>query len=688
MRRTLMLATFLLVAPPPAAAQWGETAVVEQDVRNVATCLRDAGGGRIAALAQRSRRFGATLYRVADERLQPEGEVLMGRSLEDCPAVAVADSGAAAIAASVWRGAERPPRPPRLMVAVRDAGSGFAAPVEVTQLVREEAGIRPAVAVAPDGTVIVAWQESYDAVGPGEERLTVRVARRPPGGRFGPAQTLVDRARGDDSLGVGLAIGVDAAGDVTLAWARPRPAQRHGTLTGLSSIEVAVAAPGAPFGAPRIVAPDVQDVGAIALAVAPDGRSLLVHDGAGGVRTYERTPGAAAFVQGPTFGSGQYLGRPHPAVALAPDGGAVVAWRAGGAVVAVTRAGAGAFGSVTPLLRRTGDAGSGFQLFAVYASTGAPVDADSERLRAVAAPGGQAVVGWLVPGAVPGAAVSARVALTNATGLVPAAALGSPSRDVGSVLPWLGAGGPAAIWTDNRTGAVGAEFPVSHGRLHLARAGRPPAAPPPPAVTLTAAPQRLFHGDPLMVRARCAAACDLRATIAPRPSRGEADYDDGGPPAAAVGTGGRRSAGPVRLRVEPWFSNHIAPFHGRSVRVVVRASAPGGTDASRTVLRVRVRRRPVPPLQVPLDVRAARAGDDVIVTWRTAGPAQRMTFRAYTRRTRKAPVDRTTYGELRGHGHRRFRLRLQGARAMRWLVLFAVANDPPPRSTRVVVPIG
>jgi hypothetical protein len=51
MSRMPMLAALLVVAPAPA---------VERGDRNVATCVRDAGGGRIGALAQGSGRFGAT----------------------------------------------------------------------------------------------------------------------------------------------------------------------------------------------------------------------------------------------------------------------------------------------------------------------------------------------------------------------------------------------------------------------------------------------------------------------------------------------------------------------------------------------------------------------------------------------------------------------------------------------------
>jgi len=195
---------------------------------------------------------------------------------------------------------------------------------------------------------------------------------------------------------------------------------------------------------------------------------------------------------------------------------------------------------------------------------------------------------------------------------------------------------------------------------------RAPARPGRPAHPRDGSRQSLHAGEPLALDVRCAAACELRGTLAAHAT--DPRLDDG----VAVGTAGRASAGRVRLLIQPSWTDHAAPRHGGPVRAVVRASAPGGTSASRTVARTRVRRRPVPPLRQPSAVRARRAGDDVIVTWRTAGPARRMTFVASTSRSRRAmPGLAAPTAQRRGRGRRSFELILRDAGHARWVQLVA-----------------
>jgi hypothetical protein len=126
------------------------------------------------------------------------------------------------------------------------------------------------------------------------------------------------------------------------------------------------------------------------------------------------------------------------------------------------------------------------------------------------------------------------------------------------------------------------------------------------------------------------------------------------------------------------------------VRVVVRAGAPGGSAVKKTALRVQVRRRTPPPFQRPLDVRARRAGDDVVVTWRTAGPARRVSYVVFgspTRRIRPRGGNLPPSAWRDGRGERRFRVRLRAAPRARWAILLAAAKDRPRRNARIVVPI-
>jgi len=687
--RLVCLACLSLVVPASAAAapRWGEAPPVELGVGEIATCLRDVGGGRVAALADRDGRFGAAFYAVEANGLRADGEAVLGRRLLGCPAVAASGSGAAVAAVGVRRGSRNRLSPARLVVRVRDAGHGFSPPVELARASDPAAVIEPAVAVGADGSVLVAWQERLLALGR-VERVTVRVARRPAGGaRFGPVATLVDRPRVGQLEPVPLAVALDAAGSATVAFARPRPARREGggTVEGLASIEVAIAPPGGAFGRTQRVVESAQYVSTVVLASDPAGRALLAHDGDEGVRVYERSHRAGAFAPGPTAGGSPDASAARPAVALAADGGAVVAWRAGDAVDAIARSGPGGFGPVQRI--QAGRDADSFEFGAlVLSDDGPPLDEDDGRLRAAAAPGGRGAVGWLAPRDPLRGPGAARVAPATGERFAPAVVLGFPARDVEGVVPWLGTGGRAAVWAENRTRALGTiMYPVGDGRLRLARAGRPPAQPAAPVVRVAAPPpeQALHRGSPLRLEARCSATCDLRATIAPRGGR-----RDGRSPGAAIGTAGRTGPGSVRLRLDPLSGDHIAPPGGGTVPVTVLASAPGGVATARTVVRARVRRRPVPPFRRPLQVQARRADDAVVVTWRTAGPARRMSFFAFTRRTRGRRFTlRSSSAARRGRGDQRFRLRLRDARDARWVVLLAAAQDPPRRSARVVVPV-
>ena len=162
-----------------------------------------------------------------------------------------------------------------------------------------------------------------------------------------------------------------------------------------------------------------------------------------------------------------------------------------------------------------------------------------------------------------------------------------------------------------------------------------------PRVTATARPQALFHSEPLVVYVPCAAACR-----SPRHRRAA-------PPGLVGPAGGarpgRRQRGPARRRPmcasasRPCASwNHIfaPPRVAGGPRRRARHGPGGRAPAPMLAHRARRCRSAAAPCPrscaPPLDVRARRAGTAVVVvsTWRTAGPARRMCFLAFTRRTR------------------------------------------------------
>ena len=272
---------------------------------------------------------------------------------------------------------------------MRAAEAGSGAPVALG-----DAGFLPTVpaaALAPNGHAVVAWAQHRGTV-IGEDDIDVRIVsvRRSPDGAFGPVEPLT-RWRATDEFETTVLAGVDDAGTATVAWSQPL-VERKNESNGIVAIAAATAAPGRPFAIER-VAPRAEEVSRPALAVAGDGRALLVYgDTVDGPVTFERPPGGA-FARVAVGGDS---GAEWPAVALRPGGGAVIAWIAfGGEVLAVRRLAGGAFRPVERVA--AADRRSGFGL-AEAVLTGAPFgsrpsDQDNARLRAALAADGRALLG-------------------------------------------------------------------------------------------------------------------------------------------------------------------------------------------------------------------------------------------------------------------------------------------------------
>jgi hypothetical protein len=99
--------------------------------------------------------------------------------------------------------------------------------------------------------------------------------------------------------------------------------------------------------------------------------------------------------------------------------------------------------------------------------------------------------------------------------------------------------------------------------------------------------------------------------------------------------------------------------------------------------------RPPLPLRRPLDVRARRRGEEIVVRWRTAGPARRMYFSVLGRWTlRPAGIDFSATRYRSGRGRARFvaRLRPDRPRRVRWVAIVAGSYDRA-RTRTVIVPV-
>ena len=179
------------------------------------------------------------------------------------------------------------------------------------------------------------------------------VARRAPGGPFGAPQELA-RATVEDFFGTITAqAGMSAAGEAIVAWTVPRG--QVARSCGRRSRRRARRS------ARRSGSPTRWMLRAFELAVAPDGRALIAFASGQSPAVAERAPGAAFGAPQTLSGAGGVFAY-DPAVALRPDGGAMVAWTefSGGPVVAAVRDRPGTFGALAPV---PGAAPSLFDLF-------------------------------------------------------------------------------------------------------------------------------------------------------------------------------------------------------------------------------------------------------------------------------------------------------------------------------------
>lgn len=672
---------------PAAADGFIETAARSSPRDAIATCLRSTGDpGQLALLGPLSRRGSPTdLVEAGGGRLSERGRASVG-ALFECAAVATGGS-TLVVAGARWRGDGEP----RLKVLVRDRAAKDSRTTTLGRI-RPGSDGQVAAAVSPRGDVLVAWVDGDAATLESSGRARIMVARRPPGGSFGaPEQLAPLRPLGEGELL--LTAGLDAAGAATVAWARPVPGGRR--ISGLSVVEVRSAPPAARFGATQRLAGRAQDTSDLRLETAPDGRALLAYSANEAVTAFERAPGRVRFTELARFGGSLRSGAAEPAIALRPDGAAVIAWRfdtfdgSTPGVRAAMRAGPGGLGPALTIDRTRGPSPGGGSFLGLGDPPFAPIDQDNLALSAALAGDGRVVLAWTVPRGLPfgDRPLGPRgVAGRLDRGFGAAMSLGCPCRDTNGIAALLDAtGAPAVAWTDNLSNfGLGAEAPLAAGggRLHLAYPGRAAPAVTPPRVRLEAlGPHRLRFGQPVRIAARCSGACDLRALV-PGSQKG---------PPRALGTASIAGRGRTVIEVSPSISSSVAPRRPGRVAVIVRAYAPNTTSFTAARVKTRLSRLPVPPTPLPLDVKARREGRTVSVSWRTARPARQVTFFVDGRRRRPEVAQKLNLiASVPGRGRTRFRarLRLEPADHVRFVGVTASGNVLPSRQRTVVVPVG
>lgn len=192
-----------------------------------------------------------------------------------------------------------------------------------------ELGDRPAIAVNAQGEGAVAWVEFLQRgriQGEGIHRL--RLAIRPPGRAFGRPRTLATA----NGVIQGVALAYGGAGDLVAAYG----AERSRGRTRRRTVEARLRRSRRAFGPARVLGPH-EGLVDLSAAMAPTGRAVVAwgtQDGGEGagvpyrVRAAIRAPGSATFGRTQLLDPGATVDRVpgRPAVGLAPDGSATVAW--------------------------------------------------------------------------------------------------------------------------------------------------------------------------------------------------------------------------------------------------------------------------------------------------------------------------------------------------------------------------
>lgn len=599
---------------------------------------------------------GARFLEATRTGFRPRGEVDLGGD-GSCPETAARANGAGIAANVVDR---------RLLVAVRDPGGGWAAPQQLAGPdpledpwadpdAWDAEGVQ--VAVADSGDAVVAWTERRIADG----MRRFRIARRAPGARFAPA-AAIGRPHAREG---GLYVGVAATGETVVVTANVegrRPPLRMPLRAAIAPRHGAVP--------PLVgVAPSAWR-SQPALAVAPDGRALLALSDGGSLVVAEREPGAAGFGAPVPVGRADDGTGVRTRAVLGPAGEAAVAWlgiEQEGAAVA-TRRGPGPFTplvTVAPSAKLTGDPFYRSEAYAWSTDFSPFYGQGAERL--VLTRDGRALFGRVRMADVEGVSrTSAVLAVLPLGGTQPQSGeLGGVMGLAGAVTPIeLADGTPAVAWGERLEG---------FGTIRLAAPGaEAPADPPPPVVEVGApADRELRANERLVLPVRCSGPCELYAQVVnasrayarlrlPRGGEGRLRFWIAGVPIAP------RRLGPVRIRL-----TYGAPDAQRP---------PARTE---TVRLVRARERAAPPAPRVEGLRAVRREGTIRVSWRVRHPDDLALFFVTGAATRAWSGEPPAFASaFAGRVKRSFAVTLTPAAGVRWVTLRDVAQR-----TRAVVPV-
>lgn len=683
----LALLTAALLSAAPAHA-WVPAATYAVPDDGVATCLRDAGAGRFGLLGPLGRTTTAIdVLQLGDGGLTPASTTTLGW-LTSCPAVAGAIGGGVALG-----GSARADLAPTSFDERMQAAESGAAPQPLGGRAPRFPGT--ALAVNASGAAVLAWtdQPSIDDFGSG--RLLVALRRA--GSTSFSAPVVLDRQLPRFVFNPKVVAGIDSAGRATVAWV-------GGPGLNPDVVVATTDARGAFSVRQKLPCCLISD---LALSVNPDGRALLATL-SGPPQLYERRPGEATFSPLHRLAGDSAVSPMQVALALGPDGEAIVASRGdNGRVSYATRPAGGAFGPLRDLTHPPAPEGgygeAGFAILAYGGRPGVPQDDGTAGQLSAAIHGDQAAVGWrdTSPG------VSSRAYASFGTvsgGLGRPEALGSPCRPADAVLATVLADGTVAVaWTDNgrtRT-ALETDTPSGGGRLTVAHGGAaPPATPAPQVRAAVVRPGPLHVRGPMRLRIRCLhAPCDVRVRAKARlvgspwwspprqkdlpPEILQQEEQEKGRLRTPVGVTRPIAAGvtaTVRLVPIP-AETFVLPKARARGRITVLACSPDGRKTASVTLRPWLRGAALRPMPRIVRATATRHGRRVVVRVRT----DRRLHGLASAIARPTSTGRGAYDSLPGRGRRRLTLVVSGTAVRRVTIQLMNADGllGPPRTVTV-----
>ncbi len=249
-------------------------------------------------------------------------------------AVALDDSGDAAVLWTIEQEHSANPQPSQLLVATRAAGGRYGEPVTLD---RQAAEAPPALALTPSGEVTALWAGPWRASAASLNAVSWRAGSSPGAGRISLDHTGSSESHGSGEPFGSLSLQTSGSGQELAVWSKGQPGSR--TRPEPVSVRAAWKPPAGAFEAAKTVTAPGVEAQEPALTLSNGGHALvawgeIAADGSGPLLNYATaTEGGSLTVGGPgtvTFEQeGELSGERRVSPAWLPGGKLLLAWDTG-----------------------------------------------------------------------------------------------------------------------------------------------------------------------------------------------------------------------------------------------------------------------------------------------------------------------------------------------------------------------